>query len=57
MLIVNEICHSIQGESTLAGVPCVFVRLTACNLRCRWCDTAYAFHEGEPTSVEATTTR
>ena len=52
MLIVNEIFHSIQGESTLAGMPCVFVRLTGCNLRCRWCDTAYAFHEGEPLTVE-----
>ena len=51
-LRVNEICYSIQGESTYAGRPCVFVRLTGCNLRCRWCDTAYAFHEGEPRSVE-----
>jgi 7-carboxy-7-deazaguanine synthase len=46
MLRVNEIFHSIQGESSHAGRPCVFVRLTGCNLRCRWCDTAYAFHEG-----------
>jgi len=45
-LVVNEIFHSIQGEATHAGVPCVFVRLTACDLRCRWCDTEYAFHEG-----------
>ncbi|MBM3781585.1 MAG: radical SAM protein [Acidobacteria bacterium] len=52
MLTVNEIFHSIQGESTLAGVPCVFVRLTACDLRCRWCDTPYAFHEGRKQSVE-----
>ncbi|MGB4783016.1 MAG: 7-carboxy-7-deazaguanine synthase, partial [Candidatus Methylomirabilis sp.] len=51
-LHVNEIFYSIQGESTSAGRPCVFVRLTGCNLRCRWCDTAYAFHEGEPRSVE-----
>jgi len=51
-LHVNEIFYSIQGESTYAGRPCVFVRLTGCNLRCRWCDTAYAFHEGEPRSVE-----
>jgi 7-carboxy-7-deazaguanine synthase len=51
-LVVNEIFHSIQGESTHAGRPCVFVRLTGCNLRCVWCDTAYAFHEGEPMSVE-----
>jgi len=45
-LIVNEIFYSIQGESTLAGLPCVFVRLTGCDLRCVWCDTAYAFNEG-----------
>lgn len=52
MLRVNEIFHSIQGESTLAGRPCVFVRLTGCNLRCVWCDTAYAFHEGTPLTVQ-----
>ena len=52
MLTVNEIFHSIQGESTLAGMPCVFVRLTACDLRCRWCDTPYAFHEGRKQSVD-----
>src|SRR5260370_8034945 len=46
MLTINEIFYSIQGESTLAGEPCVFVRLTACDLRCSWCDTPYAFHEG-----------
>src|SRR5204863_3065535 len=46
MLTVNEIFYSIQGESTYAGRPCVFVRLTACDLRCSWCDTPYAFHEG-----------
>jgi len=51
-LVVNEIFHSIQGESAHAGRPCVFVRLTACDLRCRWCDTEYAFHEGEPRTVE-----
>lgn len=51
MLTINEIFHSIQGESTHAGRPCVFVRLTACDLRCRWCDTAYAFHEGRKMSV------
>ncbi len=47
MLVVNEIYLSLQGESTFAGLPCVFVRLTACNLRCSYCDTAYAFTEGE----------
>ena len=52
MLTVNEIFHSIQGESTRAGDPCVFVRLTACDLRCTWCDTPYAFHEGRKMSVE-----
>src|SRR4249920_3243690 len=53
MLTVNEIFHSIQGESTRAGDRCVFVRLTACDLRCTWCDTPYAFHEGRRMSVEA----
>ena len=52
MLTVNEIFHSIQGESTRAGERCVFVRLTACDLRCSWCDTAYAFHEGRKMSVD-----
>lgn len=51
MLTVNEIFHSIQGESRRAGEPCVFVRLTACDLRCAWCDTAYAFYEGSKRSV------
>src|SRR5213592_75744 len=46
-LVVNEIYLSLQGESTFAGLPCVFVRLTACDLRCSYCDTAYAFKEGE----------
>lgn len=45
-LLINEIFHSIQGESTWAGLPCVFVRLTGCHLRCHYCDTEYAFHEG-----------
>ncbi len=45
-LVVNEVYLSLQGESTFAGLPCVFVRLTACNLRCSYCDTAYAFSEG-----------
>jgi 7-carboxy-7-deazaguanine synthase len=52
MLTVNEIFYSIQGESTRAGQPCVFVRLTACDLRCSWCDTPYAFHEGRKMSIE-----
>src|ERR671922_1184057 len=52
MLTVNEIFYSIQGESTHAGRPCVFVRLTACDLRCSWCDTPYAFHEGRKMSVD-----
>jgi 7-carboxy-7-deazaguanine synthase len=46
-LVVNEIYLSLQGESTLAGLPCVFIRLTACDLRCSYCDTAYAFTEGK----------
>src|SRR5437763_18417 len=46
-LTVNEIYHSIQGESTWAGLPCVFVRLTFCDLRCNYCDTAYAFYARE----------
>ena len=52
MLTVNEIFHSIQGESTHAGRPCVFVRLTACDLRCSWCDTPYAFYEGRKMSLD-----
>jgi len=52
MLTVNEIFHSIQGESTYAGAPCVFVRLTACDLRCAWCDTPYAFTEGRKRPVD-----
>lgn len=45
-LRINEIFHSIQGEGVRAGVPCVFIRLTGCHLRCTWCDTEYAFYEG-----------
>ena len=56
MLTVNEIFYSIQGESTRAGQPCVFVRLTACDLRCSWCDTEYAFHEGRKQSVDEVVT-
>jgi 7-carboxy-7-deazaguanine synthase len=52
LLTINEIFYSIQGESTYAGRPCVFVRLTACDLRCSWCDTAYAFHEGGKRSLD-----
>ena len=52
MLTINEIFYSIQGESTRAGRPCVFVRLTACDLRCSWCDTPYAFHEGRKRSLD-----
>jgi 7-carboxy-7-deazaguanine synthase len=52
-LRITEIFHSIQGESTWAGVPCTFVRLTGCPLRCVWCDTAYAFHGGERMTLDA----
>ena len=52
ILVVNEVYLSLQGESTFAGLPCVFVRLTACNLRCSYCDTAYAFTEGKKLSLE-----
>jgi 7-carboxy-7-deazaguanine synthase len=52
LLTINEIFYSIQGESTFAGRPCVFVRLTACDLRCSWCDTTYAFHEGRKRSLD-----
>ena len=51
-MVVTEIFRSIQGEGTRAGLPCVFVRLTGCNLRCVWCDTAYAFHGGEKKTLE-----
>src|SRR5476649_2309169 len=52
MLTINEIFHSIQGESSHAGRLCVFVRLTGCDLRCSWCDTPYSFHEGHKMSVD-----
>jgi len=52
MLTISEIFRSIQGEGTRAGLPCIFVRLTGCNLRCTWCDTAYAFYGGTKMSVE-----
>ena len=51
-MVITEIFKSIQGEGTRAGLPCVFVRLTGCNLRCTWCDTAYAFHGGKKMTVE-----
>jgi 7-carboxy-7-deazaguanine synthase len=51
-VLVTEIFKSIQGESTFAGLPCVFIRLTGCNLRCHWCDTAYAFQGGQTMSPE-----
>src|SRR3954471_24707629 len=52
LLTIHEIFHSVQGESSYAGRPCVFVRLTACDLRCSWCDTPYAFHEGHKQPLE-----
>jgi 7-carboxy-7-deazaguanine synthase len=57
MMQITEIFRSIQGESTYAGLPCVFVRLTGCNLRCTWCDTAYAFHGGSKMSIEEVVAR
>lgn len=51
MLKINEIFYSIQGESTNAGLPCIFIRLTGCNLRCNYCDTEYAFFEGNEFSI------
>ena len=52
MVTVNEIFKSIQGESSFTGLPCIFIRLTGCNLRCTWCDTEYAFYEGKSKSVQ-----
>lgn len=51
-LLINEVFRSIQGESSFAGLPCLFIRLTGCNLRCSYCDTRYAYEEGEVASVE-----
>lgn len=51
-MVITEIFKSIQGEGTRAGLPCIFVRLTGCNLRCTWCDTAYAFHGGDKMTVD-----
>ncbi|HXM94566.1 MAG TPA: radical SAM protein [Candidatus Dormibacteraeota bacterium] len=56
-MFITEIFKSIQGEGTRAGLPCIFVRLTGCNLRCTWCDTAYAFHGGTKKSVEDVVTQ
>lgn len=50
---ITEIFESIQGESTFQGLPCIFIRLTGCNLRCRWCDTEYSFHGGETMTLDA----
>src|SRR5215471_16159318 len=57
VLTVNEIFHSVQGESTRVGRPDVFVLLTACDLRCSWCDTPYAFHEGRRMMIEEVLSR
>lgn len=51
-LIINEIFLSLQGESTFAGLPCIFIRLTGCNLRCSYCDTTYAFAEGQVKTID-----
>src|SRR6476646_9691660 len=51
-LVIHEIYRSLQGESTFAGLPCVFVRLTACHLRCVYCDTPHAFTQGQPLSLD-----
>jgi 7-carboxy-7-deazaguanine synthase len=51
-MVITEIFKSIQGEGSRAGLPCIFVRLTGCNLRCTWCDTAYAFYGGRKMSLE-----
>lgn len=52
MIKINEIFYSIQGESSMNGMPCVFIRLTYCNLRCSYCDTEYSFHEGKDMSID-----
>ena len=49
---VNEIYYSIQGESSLSGLPCIFIRLTYCNLRCSYCDSEYAFYDGKDMTID-----
>ena len=56
-LKINEIFYSIQGESSHTGLPCIFIRLTFCNLRCNYCDTEYAFYEGEDWSISKILTK
>src|ERR1700689_2709072 len=56
-MFITEIFKPIQGEGTRVGLPCVVVRLTGCNLRCTWCDTAYAFHGGKKMTVEQVSAR
>jgi 7-carboxy-7-deazaguanine synthase len=56
-LLIHEIYRSLQGESTFAGLPCVFVRLAVCDLRCVWCDTPHAFNQGQPMTEDAVVAR
>lgn len=56
-LLIHEIYASVQGESTFAGLPCVFVRLSVCDLRCTWCDTPHAFNQGQAMTVDAVVAR
>ena len=51
-LKINEIYYSIQGESSYSGIPCIFIRLTYCNLRCSYCDTEYAFYDGKEMNIK-----
>ena len=57
MLKINEIFYSIQGESSKSGMPCIFIRLTYCNLRCSYCDTDYSFHEGKDMNIDQILTK
>ena len=57
MLKINEIFYSIQGEATFSGMPCIFIRLTYCNLRCSYCDSEYSFHDGDNMSIDDILTR